>query len=195
MSLDLAAAFAVFPVLDTERLVLRAIEPADAPAIFAIMADPEVVRYFGRAPMVDVAEAEARVASIREDFAHQSGIRWALTLRTTGELVGTCGFWRFAKEHYRAEIGYELGRRWWGQGLMPEAVGAVLRCGFGTLGLHSVEAQIAPENNGSRRVLEKQGFVQEAYFRENYYEPSLGRFTDTVIFSLLGRDFGGGRVG
>jgi hypothetical protein len=56
--------------------------------------------------------------------------------------------------------------------------------GFTTLGLHSVEAQIHPANMGSRRVLEKQGFVQEGYLRENY-DPVEDQFTDTAIFSLL----------
>jgi ribosomal-protein-alanine N-acetyltransferase len=55
--------------------------------------------------------------------------------------------------------------------------------------LHSVEAQIHPANIGSRRVLEKLGFVQEGYFRENYYEPAESQFTDTVVFSLLQRDW------
>jgi ribosomal-protein-alanine N-acetyltransferase len=53
------------------------------------------------------------------------------------------------------------------------------------MGLHSVEAQIDPANRASRRVLEKLGFVQEGYFRENYYDPVEARFTDTAVFSLL----------
>ena len=89
------------------------------------------------------------------------------------------------KPHFRAEIGYDLAPAFWGQGVMPEAVGAVLTFGFTTMGLHSVEAQIDPENTGSRRVLEKLGFVQEAYFRENFYVAAEARFTDTAVFSLL----------
>jgi ribosomal-protein-alanine N-acetyltransferase len=68
---------------------------------------------------------------------------------------------------------------------MTEAVDAVLTFGFGTMGLHSVEAQIHPANHGSRRVLEKLGFVQEGYFHENYYDPVEASFTDTAVFSLL----------
>jgi ribosomal-protein-alanine N-acetyltransferase len=74
---------------------------------------------------------------------------------------------------------------------MTEAIGAVLGFGFTTMGLHSVEAQIHPENTGSRRVLEKLGFVQEGYFRENFYEPADGSFTDTAVFSLLQADWNG----
>ena len=72
-------------------------------------------------------------------------------------------------------------------GIMPEAVGAIVRFGFEHMGLHSVEAQIEPNNQGSRRVLEKLGFVQEGYFRQNYFFD--GEFTDTAVFSLLKSDW------
>ena len=64
-------------------------------------------------------------------------------------------------------------------------IAAVLTFGFTTMGLHRVEAQIHPDNTGSRRVLEKLDFIQEGYFRENYYEPAEARFTDTAVYSLL----------
>jgi len=187
--LDLCAAFASFPVLETERLVLRAPVLADAPAIFRIMSDPRVMRYFGAPPMTSLEAAEQRIAGLAADFAALRGIRWAIVPRAGGELIGTCGFWRLIKEHARAEIGYELDPAHWGQGLMPEAVGAALDFGFGPMGLHSVEAQIDPANASSRRVLEKLGFVQEGYFRESYYDPNAGRFTDTAVFSLLRSDW------
>ena len=71
------------------------------------------------------------------------------------------------------------------KGVMTEALGAMLDFGFTRMGLHSVEAQIHPANSGSRRVLEKLGFVQEGYFRENFLDPVEARFTDTAVFSLL----------
>jgi ribosomal-protein-alanine N-acetyltransferase len=183
--LDTTAAFAAFPLLTTTRLVLRAVEPTDAPAIFRIMSDARVTRYFGSLPMTSPEQAARRVEGMQRDFQGRSGIRWAITERAGGRFMGSCGFWRLVEEHYRAEIGYELAPECWGQGVMPEAAGAVLTFGFTTLGLHSVEAQIHPANLGSRRVLEKLGFVQEGYFRENYYDPVERQFTDTAVFSLL----------
>ncbi|MBC8074548.1 MAG: GNAT family N-acetyltransferase [Chloroflexales bacterium] len=190
--LDLTAAFAAFPVLETERLVLRAVTPDDANAMFRIMSDPRVVRYFGVPPMKAPQEATERIANMLASFAEQSGVRWAITRRGSTELLGTCGFWRLIKPHFRAEIGYELAPKAWGQGIIPEAAGAALAFGFTTMGLHSVEAQIDPANSGSRRVLEKLGFVQEGYFRENYYQADEARFTDTAVFSLLRAAWMGG---
>lgn len=187
--LDFSTAFAVFPVLHTERLILRNPQASDADAIFRIMSDPQVIRYFGRAPMTEPDQGLRRVEGFHADFAECKGIRWAITSRVDGRYLGSCGFWRLITEHARAEIGYELAPECWGRGLMPEALAAALSFGFQSMGLHSVEAQIAPENLGSRRVLEKLGFVQEAYFRENYYEPAEERFTDTAVFSLLKADW------
>ena len=183
--LDTTAAFATFPVLTTARLVLRAVAPDDAPRILQIMGDPRVTRYFGSLPMTSLREATQRVEGIQRAFQEQEGVRWAITHRESAEFLGSCGFWRLIKPHDRAEIGYELAPEWWGQGIMSEAIGAAVAFGFATLGLHSVEAHIHPANAGSRRVLEKQGFVQEGYFRENYYDPVEARFTDTAVFSLL----------
>ena len=183
--LDLTAAFAAFPVLETERFLLRSATPDDVPDIFRIMSDLRVTRYFGALPMATPAEAQQRVQAIQTAFQEQTGVRWAIAAHASGQLVGTGGFWRLINSHFRAEIGYELAPEWWGQGVMTEALGAMLDFGFTRMGLHSVEAQIHPANSGSRRVLEKQGFVQEGYFRENFYDPVEARFTDTAVFSLL----------
>lgn len=187
--LDLTTAFAQFPTLTTRRWILRAPTAHDVEDIYQIMSDPRVIRYFGSLPMTTREQAAERVASFQRAFAEQSGIRWAISEPRSGRLIGTCGYWRIIKPHCRAEIGYELASEWWGQGVMPEALSAVLAFGFTTMGLHTVEAQIHPENGGSRRVLEKLGFVQEGYFRENYFDLVEDRFTDTAVFSLLKRDW------
>lgn len=181
----LRIAFATFPVLHTERLVLRAIEQKDRADMFRIMSDTQVMRYFGSEPMVMPEEAEMRIEDIRKAFAERSGVRWAITWREGGDFLGTCGFWRLIPEHFRAEVGYELAPEWWGKGIMPEAIGAALNFAFTRMGLHSIEAQIDPANTASRRVLEKLGFVQEGYFHENYYDTNRRAFTDTAIFSLV----------
>jgi ribosomal-protein-alanine N-acetyltransferase len=183
--LDLTAAFATFPVLETERFVLRAPTLDDADDMFRIMSDVRVTRYFGALPMVARVEAEQRVERIHTAFQEHNGIRWAIADRASGQLVGTAGFWRLIKPHFRAEIGYELAPEWWGKGVMTEALSAMLAFGFTRMGLHSVEAHIHPDNGASRRVLEKLGFVQEGYFRENFYDPIEAQFTDTAVFGLL----------
>src|SRR6266850_583304 len=106
--LDLTTAFATFPILETERLILRAVTPADTEDLFQIRSDPRAMRYFGSSPMTSIAQAEQLVSQFAIDFAGQIGIRWAITQRGATRLIGTCGYWRLIKPHFRAEIGYEL---------------------------------------------------------------------------------------
>jgi RimJ/RimL family protein N-acetyltransferase len=179
--------FNVFPQLETPRLILREIVPDDAQNLFRIYADPLVMRYGSSAPMRSIDEAHGKIAGIVAAFREREGIRWAITRKGDSRLIGSCGHWRLLKQHLRSEIGYELASEHWGHGIMPEALAAILRFGFERMGLHSVEAQIEPNNQGSRRVLEKLGFAQEGYFRQNYAVE--GVFTDTAVFSLLKADW------
>jgi ribosomal-protein-alanine N-acetyltransferase len=87
------------------------------------------------------------------------------------------------KAHHRTEIGYALNADYWRRGIMDEAMSAAIDYCFRVLDFHSIEANTAPENEASGRILEKHGFVQEAYFRENFY--SDGQFLDSRIYSKL----------
>ncbi len=73
--LDLTSVFATFPVLETERLLLRAVTPDDTADIFRIMSDPRVMRYFGKAPMASLDQAARRADGFRADFEAQTGVR------------------------------------------------------------------------------------------------------------------------
>ena len=183
--LDLTAVFADFPELSTERTVLRAVVLDDAEAIYHIMSDPQVVRYLGRPPLTTLNEAVQQVQAYRRAFNTRQSLRWIVVHREQNAVMGTVVYWNLNLPHFRAEIGYVLGREWWGQGIMTEVAGALLTFGFTRMGLHSVEAQLDPDNTASKRLLEKLGFVQEGYFRENYYDPVKQQFTDTAVYSLL----------
>ncbi len=177
--------FDPFPELSTPRLRLRAPTQDDAEDMFRIFTDPRVFKYFGKKPPASVDDIRAKLAELAESVRTASGIRWAITDRTTGAYLGSAGLWHWDKPHFRAEAGYELSPSHWRQGIMPEALGAILRFGFDRMSLHSVEARIHPDNRASARVLEKLGFVQEGYFRENYFNDRDGVFEDTAHFSLL----------
>lgn len=182
---DWNSVFAEFPTLETQRFTLRSVTLADTDAIFALMGDPQVNLYLGRAPLASHDQAAERVAVYQSTFTEQTGMVWAITPHGSDQLIGTCLLWRLRKEHFRAEIGYALVPAWWGQGVMSEVMRTVLTFAFTQMGLHSLEAVIDPANDASRRVLEKMGFVQEAYFREDFFHPVEQRFTDTAILSLL----------
>lgn len=183
--LDLTPIFARFPILETERCILRRPDPDQAEPFFRLWSSAEVARYLGRPPFTTMDEVSQRLEEFRERFEMQTSITWAITDRATGALIGTAMLLHILPLHHRAELGYDLLPDWWGKGLITEAAAAVLDFGFGTMGLHSVEANTDGENIASQRVLEKLGFVREGHLRENFYEPAVGRFTDTTVFGLL----------
>lgn len=176
-----------FPTLQTERLVLRELGQDDLAPAHRMYSDPKVMRYVGRLPHASIEETQEHLRRDRDLFPSRQGISWALTRRDSDQFIGSCGPWRLVKPHYRAEVGYDLLPEYWGQGLMTEALRASLRFCFTRMGLNSVTAQIDPQNQPSRRVLERLGFRQDGLLRQDYYFG--GRFLDTAIFTLLRSEF------
>jgi ribosomal-protein-alanine N-acetyltransferase len=177
-----------FPELATERLRLRAPLPSDAAALLGILGDPEVTRYHNMPTLTTLAEAHAALERLQQRYTARDTIRWAIELLSPGEMIGTVGLLRFDFEHRRAEIGYEIARRFWGRGLTPDAVAVVIRYGFSILGLHRIEAGILPGNESSVRVVQKLGFLEEGSRRDYLY--ANGRFHTFRWFSLLATDAG-----
>jgi RimJ/RimL family protein N-acetyltransferase len=112
-----------------------------------------------------------------------------VSLRTSGEVVGTCTLARIDRQHRRAELGYALGRAHWGSGLAAEAVGAVIRYAFESLDLHRLEADVDPRNGPSLRLLERFGFRSEGLLRERYHVA--GEIQDAAIYGLLRSEWPG----
>lgn len=172
-----------FPTLQTERLLLKQITPSDAPALFEMRSDKTVMQYIDRPLAQTVDDAQALINVITDMLQTNEGITWGIFLKEGSPLRGTIGFWKMQKENYRAEIGYLLHPSLQGKGYMSEALKAVLHYGFAAMQLHSVEANVNPANAASGRLLERNGFVREAYFRENYFYN--GKFMDSTVYSLL----------
>jgi ribosomal-protein-alanine N-acetyltransferase len=177
--------FNPFPILETERLLLRRIDTNDINEIFALRSNPETMKYIPR-PLVKTNEdALEHIAMIDAKIENNEGINWGITLKNDPKLIGIIGHYRIKPEHFRAEIGYMLLPEFNGKGIIPEAVKEVVDYGFNVMKLHSIEAIIDPENFGSEKVLQKNGFVKEAHLKENEFYN--GRFLDTVIYSLLNK--------
>lgn len=175
--------FNPFPLLYTQRLQLTPFSANDVNEIISLRSNKETMKYIDR-PLINTAEeASQLIQKIIEGINSNEAITWAIALQNEGLLIGTVGFWKIDKEHHRPEIGYMLHPDHQKKGLMQEAVAAVLNYGFNVMQLHSVEANVNPANEDSKKFLEKNKFVQEAYFRENYYYN--GQFMDSAIFSLL----------
>ncbi len=179
--------FNPFPLLTTSRLVLRQITHKDATALFELRADEKVMEYIDKPRATEIGDAIALIEKVMDALTYNEGITWAICTADDLTMIGTIGFWRFRKEHYRAEIGYLLKPAYHGKGIMFEALQAVITFGFETLHLHSIEAIVNPANKSSIGILEKNGFAREAYFTEDYFYE--GKFLDSAVYSLLEKQF------
>ena len=174
-----------FPILCTERLVLRELRPSDVAQVFALRSDPRVMQHVNRPLARTIEDASALIDRITTTVAANDAVQWAITVKGDDTFIGLIGFWRIVKEHHYGELGYTLAHDHWGRGLMSEAINTVLDFGFNTLDLHRVVAITRPENTGSIRTLEKNGFVREGHFKENIF--CNGAFHDSLHFGRLAK--------
>jgi [ribosomal protein S5]-alanine N-acetyltransferase len=123
MTID--AAFTHFPTLTTNHLHLRQIQPTDAEALFAIRSDREVTEPYGQEPYQSLDQTRALIQRIQGFYDGRDAIFRGITLKGEDSVIGTCTFWNFGPSFHCAEIGYELNRAYWQQGIMAEAISAI----------------------------------------------------------------------
>ncbi len=176
--------FTPFPEIQTDRLLLRRMTINDAKEIFFLRSSDEVMKYIDKEKTAALQDAEIYINKINDSINSNNGIMWGITFKNNPKKIfGYIGYWRLIKENYRAEVGYLLHPLYWRKGIMKEALLRVIDFGFKDMQLHSIEANINPSNAASARLLQATGFVQEAYFKEDYFFN--GKFYDTVIYSKL----------
>ncbi len=180
-----------FPILETERLALREFQPSDAQAIFDIFSQDIVTRYHNLETMQSLAPAQKLVKTRASLFKNKLGIRWAIALKAQQDVViGSCGYYQLSKAFCSVEIGYDLHPDHWGQGLMRQALTAVINWGYSErffFRLNRIAALTYPEHKASTGLLGRLGFEQEGVLREYSYWK--GQFHDLCCLSLLRRDW------
>lgn len=179
--------FEEFPQLESERLIFRKFKEGDAVDIHLIRSNNQVMRYMDSPKHLTTTDSKKFIANNQEIYKKKDGIFWAIIEKETNELIGDFAYWKLNRKHNRGEIGYSLKPKFWGKGYMTETMMKLIDFGFRDLKLHSIEANINPGNETSKKVLLKAGFRKEAYFRENFFFE--GRYLDSEIFSLLESDF------
>jgi [ribosomal protein S5]-alanine N-acetyltransferase len=181
MSLD--AAFSSFPLLSTDRFHLRRTQLSDAEAFFQIKSDPQVTSCYGREPHGSLQNTETWLQALQDNYTSRGGIVWAITFKTRDIPIGSCTFWHLDPECHCAELGYELNRTAWGQGVMTEVLPTVISYGFKELELNRIEATPFAKNSRSSNVLVKLGFTYEGTLRQRIYFQD--GYEDLMYFGLL----------
>ena len=151
----------VVPEIETERLLLREITPEDLDEFArVIFADTDVLRYMAKRDLTPVERAErARKVSVENWSKHGYGA-WLITDKNSSNVIGSCDF-DTEEVNGGVELGYSIGKAYWGKGIATETARAAIRFGFDTAKMERIVGVVVPENTASWRVLERLGFVYE----------------------------------
>ena len=176
-----------FPVLETERLVLRQLTVDDSENWFKNLSDDEVAVLIGMEPLEHVEGSKGFIDSFSDRYEKGQGMAWAIILKEDYTFIGTCSYEKIDKLNLSGEIGYDLLKEYWGRGFMTEALRIIIEYGFENLNLNRIEAHTAAINTASRDLLRKLGFSEEGIFRDSSF--FRGEFRDDCTYSLLRREW------
>ncbi|MCL2150917.1 MAG: GNAT family N-acetyltransferase [Coriobacteriia bacterium] len=169
----------------TDRLVLRRIKPGDGKEIFFNWANDAVVtQYLTWLPHKDVAESKSVAQAWSHEYSRLDFYLWGIEIG--GNLIGTISAHNINELMRSVEVGYAIGRAWWGQGIMTEALTAVIDYLFQT-GFNRIAAFHHLDNPASGRVMQKSGMTFEGTLRQ-YAMDNRGTIIDVRLYSIVASD-------
>ena len=175
------------PTLETERLVLRPYNQADAKRVQQMCGDPAVAATTLAIPHpYPDGAAEQWIATHADSFRQGTEVVLAVTLKPAGTVVGSIGL-SVNKKHRRGELGYMVAREHWHHGYCTEAARALTDYGFSILVLDRIQATHFPRNTASGRVMQKLGMTREGRLRQ--YVSNRGTSEDVEMYSILRPEF------
>ena len=188
--MEASEVFRHFPVLRTDRLTLRKMDRSDAGALYDYYSDADVTRYMDWDGPASALHAEEMIVSWNGLYENRQLLPWGVTLNNQSKLIGTVMYMpiRGSFEHkplYPVTVAYDLSKTHWNKGIMSEALQAVIDFGSETVGAHRVQAEVAPRNKASLKMLEKLGFQQEGILHQYLMHEATKMFFDVVMLALI----------
>lgn len=179
--------FTHLPTLTTSRLVLRPVRMTDAQDLYDYSRDPEVARHVLWDAHSSIHQTRAYIRYLIKQYRSGQPGSFVIELARERRAIGTIGFMWIQQEYRSAEVGYSLGRAYWNQGIMSEALGAVIAFGFEKLHLNRIEAQHESDNPASGRVMLHAGMRYEGRLRQRIYNK--GRYVDVDLYAILREEY------
>ncbi|PWM70706.1 MAG: N-acetyltransferase [Bacillota bacterium] len=176
-------------VLDTDRLRLRRFTVDDAEKMFENWAgNPEVTKYLPWKFYADCNGVKRYLAELEEKYKAPDFYDWCIEWRENGEPIGSVGAVQICERLSSVGVGYCLSEKYWGKGVVPEALNAVLKHFFVTLGAVRVTGAHFVENAKSGKVLKKCGFTEEGVLRKGAMNNE-GAFVDAKLYSITDDEY------
>ena len=173
--------------LDTERLLLRLLDLADAERVRELAGDKKIADTTTNIPHpYEKGMAEEWISSSRIKFESGECLNLAIILKSTQELIGAVGL-IIDKGFNRGELGYWIGREYWNRGYCTEAARAVLEYGFNQLLLHKITSSHFARNPSSGKVMRKIGMKKEGFLKKHV--PKSDNYEDLVLYGILRKEW------
>ncbi len=181
------AKVSAIPIIRTARLVLGDFEPEDAAELQRLAGDRQIADTTLAIPHpYELDHALAWIGNQRKEAARGRAANFAIRLASDSPIIGCVGLRDIDPEHLQAELGFWIGREWWGHGYAREAAAAVIRFAFDTLGLNRVCAHHMLRNPPAGKVLQYVGMVREGVLRQRVRK--WGVYEDVVLYAILRDD-------
>ncbi len=180
----------VFPTIDLGDFILREKGDADVDDFFSYYTDPEVNKFILCDIPTDLEGARRELHYWRNVFYQNDGIYFAIADKNTGQMIGSIGLTGYNAYQSRIEISYDLAHKYWGRGIMKNAIKALVKYAFESFyygKINRVEAFVSVNNLASKNLLLKTGFIFEGILRQHRYHR--GSYVDVCSFSMLRSDF------
>jgi len=169
--------FTPFPILKTERLILRQACINDCKEVFFLRSNEEVNKYVKRPTPQSITDAQNFIDKINKGIKNGENLYWCISLKVSKQMIGSISLWNFSEDKKTGEIGYDLHPKNQNHGIMSEALNCVINFGFDRLNLNIIEAYTHHSNESSKRLLTKHHFehIKDRIDKDN---------TDNIIYQL-----------
>lgn len=178
--------FNSFPTMETGQLILRKIEAEDAKDLFEFLSDASVNQYMTHNPFENIVQVQRLINGMQQCFEAKQKILWGIAKKDAKKIIGYCGYHAFDESNLTGEVSFCLAKDHWGQGIMTDAVRAIIPFGFHKIELNRIEAKSMPGNTAAFKVLEKAGFQKDGLIRQGLLKNQT--FHDLYLYSILKSD-------
>ncbi|MFC9540001.1 GNAT family N-acetyltransferase [Lysinibacillus sp. NPDC056959] len=181
--------FAEFPLLNSEKLVLKKIEDAHLQELFAIYDNEKVFEYCGIIPKHNIQTVSKMIGHFDRDYKKETIVKWGIFQKShSDQLVGIIEAMEFNQKVNMVTIGYYLAEDYWGKGLASDAVNILVKFLFEEVNINRIQAEVMPLNEASKKVLQKNGFLKEGLLRQAKVWSGKG-VVDLEIYGLLKEEY------
>ena len=169
--------------INTQRLILREIEEKDLYDVYEYASDESVARYMPWEAHKSIEDSRNFIDNEIEKYKKNNSLNYAIVLKETNKMIGTAGCFEYKEGDKFAQVGYVINKKYWGNGLVPEAMRAIIEYLFREKDVHRIYAKHYVGNEKSGRVMQKLGMKYEGTMEDSVF--AKGEYITTKHYAII----------